>query len=138
MPISLNSQKRKTNDLKRKASMAKQPFETDAHDLTGSAAVDFYDKDDFNTFAAQLAKYNPNRFDPVALRVFVQKGAPIVTLYALDTQKQEQSDYPADKLPVKKFKLKISWAEFFKYVKRFDFTVSNQAFDLQDILVLNK
>jgi hypothetical protein len=137
MALSINSQKSKTVRMPKK-SPSRQPFETRAHDLTGSASLDFYDKDDFNSFAAGLAKYNPNRFDPVAVRLFVQKGAPIVTLYALDQQKQEQSDYPANKLPVKKFKLKLSWEEFFKYVKRFDFTVSNEAFDLRDILVLNK
>lgn len=132
MPVSLTSKKNTTRRVKR------IPFETRAHDLTGSASVDFYDKDDFNSFAAGLAKYNPNRFEPVAMRVFVQKGAPIVTLYALDTHKQELSDYPADKLPVKKFKLKMSWEDFFMHVKKFDFTVSNEAFDLQDILVTNK
>src|SRR5687767_9664469 len=121
MPLSLNSQKNKTSRVKGNTSKVKngQPFETRAHDLTGTAAVDFYNKDDFNSFAASLAKYNPNRFDPVALRVFVQKGKPIVTLYALDTHKQEQSDYPTDKLPVKKFKLKLSWEDFLKYVKGF-------------------
>ena len=114
------------------------PFETREHDLTGFASVDFHSKSDFNSFASKLVEYNPNRFEPVALRVFVQNGEPVITLYALDTFKQEQSDFPLDKLPVKKFKLKISWDEFFKYVKQFDFTVSNEAFDIKDILVVNK
>ena len=116
----------------------KQPFERSEHDLTGMASIDLYRKDDFNSFAARFANYNPNRFDPVALRVFVQKGKPLITLFALDTYKQEQSRYPVDKLPVKKFKLALGWDDFFKYIKRFDFTVSNEAFDLKNMLVTNK
>ena len=116
----------------------RQPFETKEHDLTGSASIDFYDNDDFNSFASSLLDYNPNRIDPIALKVFVQNGEPLITLFALDTFKQEQSNYPSDKLPVKKFRLSLSWDDFFKHVKRFDFTVTNEAFDLKDMLVINK
>jgi hypothetical protein len=115
-----------------------QPFEVTAHDLSGLASVDFHKKNDFRLFASKLPGYNPDRFDPVALRVFVQNGEPLITLFALDTFRQELSDSHINKLPVKKFRLTLNWDEFFKYVKRFDFTVSNGAFDIKDILVINK
>ena len=56
----------------------------------------------------------------------------------MDKGKQEQDNYPKDKLPVKKFKLRISPQELFKYIKRFDLTLTNDAYDIQDMLVMNK
>ena len=96
-----------------------QPFETEEHELTGKAAMDLFRKDDFNTLALKLVEgYNPDRFDAAAIRVFVQKGAPVVTLYAVDKFKQDQDDYPKNKLPVKKFKLKLSLEDFIRHFKR--------------------
>lgn len=129
-----NKIKLKTGSNKKRV----QPFETREHALTGYASLDFYGKKDFSVIASQLAHYNPNRFEPVALRIYVQKNQPLTTLFAVDTFKQEQSNYPNNKLPVKKFRLTLSWDDLFKYIKRFDFTVSNGAFDIKDILVINK
>jgi hypothetical protein len=116
-----------------------KPFETKFHSLSGNAAMDLHHKEDLNALAAKLiANYNPDRFDAVALRFFVQKNEPIVTLYAVDKYRQENDNYPKDKLPVKKYKLKLSFDEFLKHIKRFDLTVSNDAYDIADILVMNK
>jgi hypothetical protein len=116
----------------------KQPFDTRHHDLSGCANIDLFDKDDFNALAQRIAKYNPDRFDPVALRIFIQKSKPVITLYALDTYKQETSSQPKDKLPVRKFKLRLSWDEFIGMVKRMDCTVTHGDYDINDILVINK
>lgn len=117
----------------------KQPFETDAHDLSGMAAMDFFRKDDFNSLAFKLIEgYNPDRYDAAALRFYIQKGSPVITIYAVDKLKQEQNNYPPSKLPVKKFKLQLPLEEFLRHMKRFDFTMTNNAYDLQDILVQNK
>jgi hypothetical protein len=116
-----------------------QPFETAGHDLTGNAALNFYDRENFNTFAAKLAGYNPDRFDPVALKVYVEGTDIIVTLYALDKSKQEQSnDFPSDKLPVRKFKLEMNWVKFLSHIKQFDLIVTDGNFDIKDMVILNK
>jgi|SRR6185436_1974431 len=115
-----------------------QPFDTRHHDLSGYANIDLFDKDDFNNLAQKIANYNPDRFDPFALRIFVEKSKPVITLYAVDTYKQESSADPKDKLPVRKFKIKISWEEFIQKIKRMDCTVTNDAYDLKDISVINK
>ena len=115
-----------------------QPFETGQHDLAGYDAIDFYDKENFNSFAFKLTNYNPDRYEPVALRIFVQTGNPVITLFAVDKFKRKQSNYPKDKLPVKKFKLLLTWEEFTRNIKRCDLTVSNNAFDIKDMRVLNK
>ncbi|MDP1727299.1 MAG: hypothetical protein Q8M15_10990 [Bacteroidota bacterium] len=49
-----------------------------------------------------ILSINPDRFDPVALKIFIQNKKPIVTLFAVDKYKQEQFTYPSNKLPVKK------------------------------------
>ena len=116
----------------------RQHFETREHDLTGFASVDLNDKD-FNLLGSRLANYNPDRFDAVALKVFVKRGELIVTLFALDKYKQEgPSNFPKNKLPVKKFKVNIEWGDLLVAVKQFDFVVSNGAYDIEDIVVLNK
>src|SRR5437868_6633672 len=98
-----------------------QPFETDHHSLTGNAAVDLYDNVELNELAMKLVNgYNPDILDAVALRFFIQEDSPVITLYAVDKLKQEQNNYPKDKLPVKKFKINISFADFLKHIKKFD------------------
>jgi hypothetical protein len=114
-------------------------FETDAHSLNGHAAIDFYSKDDMNSFASKfIARYNPDRYDATVLRMFVKKGSPVFTLYAVDKMIQEQNNYPKNKLPVRKFKINISFEDFLKLIRNLDFTVTNDAYDMKDILVMNK
>ena len=114
----------------------KQPFDLKHHDLAGHASVDFHGRETFETFSERLTGFNPERFSPVALRLFVQKGEPIITLYALDKSKKDGAKKGT--LPVKKFKAKIPLQEFLTLVKRFDFTVTNGEYDLEDIVVTNK
>ena len=115
-----------------------EPFETRGHDLSGSASLEFYDMDNFQSFAARALGYDPDRFDPVALKIFISGEHPIVTLYAVDKSAQEKNDFPKDKLPVKKFKVIITWPEIFKFVKSFDLVVSDGAYNIKDMLVQNE
>jgi hypothetical protein len=117
----------------------KQPFEKDEHDLSGMAAMDLFRKEDLNSLAFKLIEgYNPDRFDATILRFFVQKGEPVITIYAVDKMRQDQKNFPTDKLPVKKFKMQMPMEELLRHIKRFDLTISNNAYDVQDILVMNK
>ena len=101
--------------------------------------MDLFRKEDLNTLAKKLIpSYNPDRFDASALRFFVQKGVPVVTLFAVDKQKQEDDNYPREKLPVKKFKIRISFDDFISHFRRFDMTLTNHAYDIEDMLVMNK
>ncbi len=114
-----------------------QPFESGGHDLAGFASLDFFAKQNFNSFAENLSGYNPDRFDPVALKIYVQHKKVIVTLYALDKSKQLM---PAqkNKLPVKKFKIRVSWLTLLSQVKNFDLILSDGKHDLKEMLVMNK
>ncbi len=115
-----------------------QPFEKREHGLTGFASLDFHKKEDFNVFAANITGYNPDRFDPVALKIMASESAIIATLYALDKSAREKGSYPDDKLPVKKFKQEMEWKQFMSYIKHFDLVVSNEAYSIADIVVTNK
>ncbi len=114
-----------------------QPFESGGHDLAGFASLDFYAKQNFNTFARNISGYNPDRFDPIALKIYVQHKKVIVTLYALDKFKQLP---PAEKsrLPVRKFKIRISWLNLLSQVKHFDLILSEGKHDIKEMLVMNK
>ena len=81
-----------------------------------------------------MTGYNPIRYSPVALRMFMQKGEPVMTLYALDNMKRKNDG----KLPVKKFKLRLKIEELFSMIKKFDFTVTDGKYDIGKILVVNK
>ena len=117
----------------------KQPFETKAHPLTGRSAMDLFSKEDLNRLAQKLIpRYNPDRFDASALRFFVQKGLPVITFFAVDKMKMEGNNYPHDRLPIRKFKIRMAFDEFIKHFKRFDTTLTNSAYDIEDMLVLNK
>src|SRR5438045_680718 len=115
----------------------KQHFETDGHDLSGYASVDLY-KNDFNSFASKIAKYNPERFDAVALKVFMKNSKPVITLYALDKMYNAAKQLPKKKFPVKKFKLNIGLNDFISNIKQFDFVVSNGKYDVNEMVVENK
>ena len=116
-----------------------QPFETQRHSLSGYAALDLYRKEDLNSLAMKLVPgYNPDRFDAMALRLFVQKQEPSLVLYAVDKDKMEQDHYPKNKLPVKKFRLQITFRKFLQSIKRLDFTLGTDAYDISDMLVTNK
>lgn len=118
--------------------LPEQPFEKSEHDLTGVAALDFLDNEDFNVFAAKITGYNPDRFDPVALKIMASESSVIVTLYAMDKSARETAHYPDDKLPVKKFKMEMEWSELMRHIKHFDIVVSNESYSLSDMVVINK
>jgi hypothetical protein len=85
------------------------------HSLVGKASMDLFRKEDLNELAMRLVdRYNPDRFDAMAIRIFAQKGEPVIVIYAVDTYKMEGGNYPQERLPVKKFKLRIPSLNFFK------------------------
>ena len=116
-----------------------QPFETKEHSLTGKASLELLNRESFNEFAASMiTEYNPDRFDPVALKVYASFSGFIVTLYAVDKSRQEQSATSGEKLPVKKFKMEMEAHTFLNCIKSFDLVVSDDAFDIGDIEIINR
>lgn len=114
-----------------------QPFETDGHDFSGMASLDLHDQQAFYTFLAGVAEYDADRYDPVALKVYIAENHPTVTLFVVDKNAQESNEYPKDKLPVRKLKLQLMWGELFSFIRRFDIVVSPGTYDVKDMLVIN-
>jgi hypothetical protein len=126
------------NSLKQFMRRTKSPFAGEKHDLSGYAAINFNEENNFNSFASAIPGFNPSRHKLVALRMFVQDGEPVFTVYATDLLSEGKSGIPKDKIPVKKFKIELSFEEFMKRIKSFDFTVTDGKVDITDIQVVNK
>ncbi len=114
-----------------------QPFETLEHDLTGYAALDFAEGG-FNSLAHAFDNYNPERFEPVTLKISLEGGSFTLTLYALDKMKQALKSNPKNNLPVKKFKMMMETADFFRHIYRFAAALSCEKFNIENMRVINK
>ncbi len=126
------------NSLKKFMRRNKSPFAGDKHDLSGYAAINFYEEHNFDSFASAVPGFNSSRHKLVALRMYVEEGEPVITVYATDLLSEGKSGIPKDKIPVKKFKIELSFEEFMKRIKSFDFTVTDGKVDITDIQVVNK
>ncbi|CAN5433247.1 hypothetical protein BH11BAC1_BH11BAC1_02910 [soil metagenome] len=72
------------------------------------------------------------------LAVLCSEGNTVLALYAVDKMKQEDQNYPKNKLPVRKFKIRIALNKLMAHIKRFDVTLTNNGYNLEDMLVMNK
>lgn len=104
-------------------------------DLTGIVSIKLEDEYDFNTLGSELAGYNKNDFEAVALKVFVE-SKPVVTLYAVDKAAKGKNN--TGKLPVRKFKKEMSLDDLFYKLRHVNFTVTTGEYDLEDMEVVNK
>src|SRR4051812_21022641 len=87
-------------------------------DLTGEISVTLKKDQSLDELCSKyIYDYNQDRFDAVALRVFIGKEV-IVTLYAADKARQGDSTRDPEKIPVKKFKVEgIPFLELLTYLQ---------------------
>jgi hypothetical protein len=106
-------------------------------DLRGKIAVRVKDNMDLEDLCVKyIPTFDKKRFEIVAVRVFAA-GEFIVTIYAAD--KESNKDVGTKKYPVKKFKIEtLSMSELFAFVDAFNFTVSNEEYEIEDMTVTNK
>lgn len=82
--------------------------------------------------------YNRDRFEALAIRVFTGNET-VITVYAVDKIRQEDSTLKEGSLPVKKFKLAdISLSDVLSYCSSFNCTLSTGNYDIEDMEVMNK
>ena len=94
-------------------------------DLQGSFSVKLANDQTLDDFCVDhIAEYNRDRFEALAIRLYV--GAEtIITVFAVDKTRQENSSLGIDKLPVKKFKITtLSISELANYCEGFNCTLS--------------
>jgi hypothetical protein len=88
--------------------------------------------------AAHIDDYNRDRFEAFAIRVFLGNET-VITIYAVDKIRQEDSIIKKDRLPVKKFKLvDVPLESLFSYCSAFNFTATTGNYELDDMEVTNR
>ena len=108
-------------------------------DLTGEMSVKFANDQTLDDFCARyIPEYNRDRFDALAIRLYVGEET-VITVFAVDKTRQENSTINTGDLPVKKFKITtVPLSELFTYCSGFNCTLSSGAYDLKDMEVVNK
>ena len=108
-------------------------------DLTGEISVTLDRDQNLDDLCAKyIYDYNRDRFEPLALRIFIGKEVA-VTLYAADKIRQEDSTLDPEKIPVKKFKVPgIPLHELFRYIGSFNCTLTTNLYPLESMQVMNK
>ena len=108
-------------------------------DLTGEISMTLkkgFVLDDI--FIKYIHDYNRDRFEAIAVRIFSGKEN-IVTLYAIDKVRQEDSTVPPGKIPVKKFKIvDIPLRELIPHLESFNFTLGTNNYPIEAMEVMNK
>ncbi len=114
-------------------------FDGQHGDLSGSIAIKLANGQTLDDFCAQhIADYNRDRFEAVAIRLFLA-GETVITIYALDKIRQEDSILEPGKFPVKKFKINTLRANvLFSYCESLNFTLSTGNYPIEDMEVMNK
>lgn len=107
--------------------------------INGAMAVTLANEQTLDDFCVQyIPDYNKDRFEAFAIRVFLAKET-VITIYAVDKIRQEDSTVNKEKIPVKKFKLStIPVNELFSYCAALNFTLTTGNFALEDMEVVNK
>jgi len=111
------------------------PSEINYDDLVGIVSINLAADQNFNQVAAQLADYDSNRFEAIALRVFIEHKA-IVTIFAID-KSMVQGARTKEKLPVYKFKKEVDFTYFLSRFKQLNFTVVTGDYEIENMEVIN-
>ncbi|MEP7318237.1 MAG: hypothetical protein ABI921_05840 [Panacibacter sp.] len=108
-------------------------------DISGTLSVTLANGQSLDDFCMQhIAEYNRDRFEAMAIRVFIGKET-VITIYALDKHRQEGTTFNHDKIPVKKFKLDMpDLSTLFSYCDSLNFTLSTGSYQIDDMEVINK
>src|SRR5436190_23023574 len=108
------------------------------HYISGFADAKLKEAESLDTvFSGLIPGYNVDRFEAVAIRIFLGKENNI-TLFAIDKMSSGQKNIESDKLPVKKFKLSVPIEDLIKHFSNINLTISKENFDIENIEVKNK
>ncbi len=108
-------------------------------DLGGVISVKFKNRNSFDEFCTKhIENYNPDRFEMFAVRFYYGKEA-LITLFAIDKERQEGNNFSPDKIPVKKFKLDMQFTQdVLPFIEECNFTLSTGNYPLEDMEVINR
>lgn len=108
-------------------------------DISGTLSVKLANRQTLDDFCTDhVADYNRDRFEALAIRVFVGDET-VITVYAVDKNRQEAGTTGTEDLPVKKFKFtNIPLSVLFTYCEAFNCTLSTGNYRLEDMDVINR
>lgn len=108
-------------------------------DISGTIAVTMANGKTLDDFCVQhITDYNRDRFEAFAIRLFSGKET-VITVYAVDSIRQEDNDLKSEKIAVKKFKINtLPVNELFSYCSSFNCTLTTGNYALEDMEVMNK
>lgn len=108
-------------------------------DMTGAISVSLANDLTLDDFCAQhIIDYNRDRFEAFALRIFLGKET-VITVYATDKLREEDSDLDTAKIAVKKFKINtLPVNELFSYCAALNCTLTTGNYNLADMEVMNR
>jgi len=108
-------------------------------EIKGTISVKMANHQTLDDFCADhIPDYNRDRFEAFAIRLFLAHET-IITIYALDKVRQEDSTIKKEKLAVKKFKITtLDITSILSYFSSFNCTLSNGNYDIEDMEVMNK
>ncbi|MDB5277219.1 MAG: hypothetical protein JWR61_2174 [Ferruginibacter sp.] len=116
-----------------------QPINFEHGDMTGAISVTLANDQTLDDFCQQhILDYNRDRFEAFAIRLFLGKET-VITVYAVDKTREEDSDLKTDKIAVKKFKINtIPINDLFSYCSAFNCTLTTGTYDLDEMEVMNR
>jgi hypothetical protein len=108
-------------------------------DLGGAISVRFKPGSTFSDYCvAHIENFDLNRFEILAVRFYYAKET-IITVYAIDKNRLEGSNFNKNKLPVKKFKLAFPFLkDILPFIEECNFTLTTGHYPLEDMEVINK
>ena len=109
--------------------------ETRYDDLSGTMSVNFRENEGFEQFVSRVAGVDLSRYQPVAMRLYVDKEA-ILTVYATD-RSQTIPRENSGKLQVRKFKINVSLEELFSSFRQLDFTLLKEGYAVDTFEVID-
>ena len=107
--------------------------------LLGEISVNLANNQTLDDFCTEhIVDYNRDRFDALAIRVYAGDET-VITVYAVDKIRQENTSLNNGKIPVKKFKITtLTLSDMLSYCDGFNFTLSTGNYALEDMEVINK
>ena len=107
--------------------------------LSGALSIKMANGQTLDDFCvAHFTDYNRDRFEAFAMRVYVGQET-VITIYAVDKVRQENTTLNLDKIPVKKFKITTLMVnELFSYVEGFNCTITTGVHDIKNMAIINK
>lgn len=108
-------------------------------DLGGTMSVQFKYNNSLNDYCAKhIPNYDPDRLEALAIRLYYGKET-IVTVYAIDKDRLEGTNFTPEKMPVKKFKLEFTFLkDILPFIEECNFTLTTGHYPLEEMEVINK